>query len=215
MKRLFFILCCMLAVNSLCAQKLQTGYLFENFENAFVYYKDGRKFNVPLNYNLLTRQYEFIDQKDNDRKKEFTEPGMIVTIEVGKRRFLSPTEGATEIIQVEPAFYVTYQGIAQKKGASVGYGGTTTTGSASNYTGIKGNFIVGGIANDEKALIDIDKAYRVKVGKKMKTFYDKKRFLKLFPSEKEVLDKYIEDNKIDFGVIEQVLELYNYAMSLK
>lgn len=215
MRTLFLIVYWLLGISTLWGQDAKAVYLFDDFEDAFIYYKDGRRFNVPLNYNLLSRQYEFIDKNDNDRKKEFSEAGMIISIEVGKRKFLPPLEGATEIIQSEPAFYVAYQGVTKKKGVSVGYGGRTDTGSASSFTGIKGNFIVGGISNNEKTLINIDKAYQVKIGRKMKTFYNKKKFLKLFPEKREILEKHIGENKIDFNVVHQVLDLYNYAISLK
>lgn len=215
MRKLMLIAWWTLCIGTLWGQDSKAGYLFDSFENALIYYKDGRIFNVPLNYNLLSRQYEFIDKNDNNRKKEFSEAGMIVSIELGKRKFLPPSEGATEIIQPEPAFYVTYQGVAKKKSASVGYGGTTDSGAANSLTGIKGNFIVGGISADQKTLTSIDKVYRVRIGKKMKKFYDKKRFLKLFPRKENELDKYIEENKTNFDIVQQVLDLYNYAVGLK
>lgn len=215
MKRLLILLFCIAEFICLSAQSKQSGYLFKKNQDAIIYYKDGRQFSVPLNYNLLTRQYVFIDKSDNNQQKEFTEPAMIVVIEIGKRTFLPPSEGATERIQAEPPFHVEYQGTSKRAGVSVGYGGTTETASASNYSGMRGNFIVGGVESDNKILTGIDKVYKVKVGKKMRLFFDKKKFLKLFASQKEPLEKYIIDNHIDFGVTEQVLGLYNYAVGLK
>ena len=40
------------------------------------------------------------------------------------------------------------------------------------------------------------------------------KFLKAYPEHKEVLRKYIKDNDINFEVIEDVLQVYNHAVSL-
>lgn len=215
MKLLLTCLFCLAGYINSSAQTNNSAYLFDNFKDAVVYYKDGRGFNVPLNYNLLTKQYIFIDKKDDNREKEFSDPQLIAAIEIEKRIFLPPSEGATEIIQAEPPFYVEYQGVSKRSGSSVGYGGTTETGSASSYSGIKGNSVIGGIGTANTTIKHIDKAYKIKIGKKMKTFFNKTKFLKLFPNKKEMLDEYIKKEKIDFDNIEQVLKLYNHALTLK
>lgn len=191
-----------------------SGFLFSRFEDGFVYYRDGRRFNVPLNYNLITGQFIFIDKNDSNLKKEFTEPGMIVAIEVNGRTFLPPSEGATEIIQSEPPFHVSYRGMVKKE-RSVAYGGTTQTASVDSYSQIRGVGAIGGTDGTHKSLSDIDKEYKVKVGKKNKRFSNEKQFLKLFPNQKEVLSRYLEEKQVDFDNIPQVLALYNYAYNLK
>lgn len=209
------ILCLLLSgATRLFAQTEKSPFLFDDFKTAIIYYKDGRQFSVPLNYNLVTNQFLFIDKNDDNLEKEFTDPEMIVSIEIGKRFFLSPTEGATEIIQSVPQFYVQYQGVSKQKGTAVGYGGKTETASTSNYTNLRSGSIIGGAQATDRTLSGIDKSYKIKVGKKEKQFSYKKQFLKLYSTQKEVLNKYIEDNKISFDSIEQVLQLYNYAITL-
>ena len=216
MKRLFMMLASLIClVTAIFAQSEEnSSFLFPQFKDSFIYYRDGRRFNVPLNYNLITSQFIFIDKNDGDLKKEFTEPGMIVAIEVDGRTFLPPSEGATEVIQSEPAFYVSYRGMVKKE-RSVAYGGTTQTASVDSYSQIRGVGVIGGTDGTHKTLADIDNEYKVKVGKKSKRFSNEKQFLKLFPDKKEILIRYLEEKQVDFDNISQVLTLYNYAYNLK
>lgn len=195
-------------------EKSKGSYLFEQFKAGNIYYRDGRQFtNIPLNYNLITRQFVFIDKKDDSQEKEFTEPGMIIAIEIDKRTFLPPSQGVTEIIQAEPPFYVSYEGTIRNTKA-VSYGGETMTASVDTYSQIRGVGNVGGTDGTKKSLSAINKVYKVKIGKKNKRFSSKKDFLKLFPDKKEVLDKYAEEQQIDFDNVTQVLGFYNYALGL-
>lgn len=195
-------------------EKAKEGFLFNEFKNGNIYYRDGRQFtNIPLNYNLITHQFVFIDKKDGNQEKEFTEPGMIVAIEIDKRTFLPPSEGATEIIQAEPPFYVSYEGTIRRTKAT-SYGGETMTASVDTYSQIRGVGTVGGTEGTKQSLAATNKVYKIKVGKKNKRFTSAKDFLRLFPDKKEVLEKYIEEQKINFEDVNQVLGLYNYTLRL-
>lgn len=98
-----FIIILLLAIisgsNKLAAQIDSAQFLLRNFENGYVYYKDGRTFNVPLNYSLLIKKFLFQDQHDNNNIKEFSEPEMVATIKIGERIFLPTKDGATEVLQ--------------------------------------------------------------------------------------------------------------------
>ncbi len=50
--------------------------------------------------------------------------------------------------------------------------------------------------------------YIEKKNKRLKRFSTEKQFLKLFPKQKELLKKYIDENKVDFNSIEQVVKLF-------
>lgn len=217
MKRIYCLLLGLfsLAINEVVAQtESDSGFLFEKFKDCFIYYRDGRRFNVPLNYNLITHQFVFIDKQDDNQEKEFTEPGMIIAIEIDGRTFLPPSEGATEVIQSEPPFYVSYRGIVKKERA-VAYDGTTQTASVDSYSQIRGVGQIGGTDGTQKSVAAVEKEYKVKLGKRTKRFSNEKQFLKLFPDKKEALLRYLEEQQVDFGNIRQVLDLYNYARGLK
>lgn len=192
----------------------ESPYLFDSFQESYVQYKDGRRFAVPLNFNLVTGEYVFVDRSDG-LEKEFSEPELIAIIQIGTRKFL-PTQGkATEIIQAEPKFYVFYTGLKKKAPDKITYGGTTETASVDNYSGLAGKGIISGVEKNSRIVADVHKSYEVQVGKKSRGFYNKRSFLKIFPKKNRTnLDAFIDEHKIDFDSVEQVFELYQYAISL-
>ena len=103
------VLILILGLSVLGAQEKQTRYLFPEFTDSYIYYKDGRVFQVPTNYDLFENKFVFID-KDNE-KKEFSDPNMIVSVKADNRTFI-PISGneAAEVMQTEPRILVQYIG---------------------------------------------------------------------------------------------------------
>lgn len=67
----------------------------------------------------------------------------------------------------------------------------------------------------EKLILSrIDKIFRIERNGKQFRFLNEKQFLKAFPDHKEELKKYADDNKTDFNEIEDVLQIYNHAVTL-
>lgn len=185
------------------------SYLFKQFQDALVVYKDGRLFNVPANYNLLDNRFVFIDKADQDMEKEFSDLDLIAVIKMGGKDFLPTSGKATEVMQAHPRFYVSYVGYSRQAPKPLTYGGVTETASVDTYSGT-------GFINREQSggrvIKHIDKEYEVQIGKREKTFFNEKTFLKLFPKARhEELKDYIEKQNIDFNIPEQVLQLYMYS----
>ncbi|ULB35306.1 MULTISPECIES: hypothetical protein [Proteiniphilum] len=192
--------------------KSNSSYLFEDFQDAIIFYKDGRQFAVPLNFNLANGRYVFIDKTDQ-REKEFSDPSMVVAMHVGKRIFLMSEGKATEVIQADPKFHVSYTPLKKKAPAKVTYGGTTETASVDSYTGLTGKGIISGVRENNRVVADISRTYEVQLGKRNRNFYNKRSFLKIFPKDKKAnLESYIEENETDFDSVEQVFQLYQYAI---
>ena len=138
-----FIIILLLAIisgsNKLAAQIDSAQFLLRNFENGYVYYKDGRTFNVPLNYSLLIKKFLFhlniiLPCKANNNIKEFSEPEMVATIKIGERIFLPTKDGATEVLQKDPPIFVQYRGALKWEGKQVGYGGRSETSAVDSYS---------------------------------------------------------------------------------
>lgn len=193
----------------LSAQNSQSNdcYLFDKFQDCLIVYKDGRQFAAPVNYDLIQKHYVF---KDSDQQeKEFSDPELIAVLRIGERSFLIGKQAAIEVIQVQPKFNVIYTGDMRKAPQKTSYGGTTQTASVDTYYGLSGTIPASGVKNDQRIVTGINKTYEINIGKKNKQFYNKKSFLKLLPKEKQnELDKYIEDNNIDFTSTDQVLRLF-------
>ena len=72
MKRiLLFCLICIVHTTGLVAQIDSTQFLLKGFQDGYVFYKDGRQFQVPMNYSLLIKKFLFLDPNDNNNIKEF------------------------------------------------------------------------------------------------------------------------------------------------
>lgn len=208
MKHLFIVLVMLLVTSAVWCQEKTGQYLFPEFVSSYIYYKDGRVFQVPTNYDLLKNRFIFID-KDNE-KKEFSDPDMIVSIKVGDRTFRQISdEDVAEVIQAEPLILVQYLGDKRIK-KDLTFGGKTETASVDSYSNM-----VYGTGDDEKNTVvtKIDHQFYIE-NKKLKSFSTEKQFLKVFPKHKEELKKYIDENKVDFNSIDQVVKLCNYAFTL-
>lgn len=198
----------------LSAQTNKSGsiYLFEEFQDALVYYNDGRQFAVPLNFNFTTGRYVFIDKSDQ-QEKEFSDPNRVVALHIGERIFLMSEGKATEVIQAEPKLYVFYTGAKKKAPSNVTYGGTSETASVDTYSGLAGQGITSRSQANNRIITGVDKTYEAQVGKKQRRFYNQRSFLKIFPKVKrESLKLFIEAHEVDFDSIQSVLHLYQYAI---
>lgn len=201
-------------INSI-AQIDSTQFLFPSFQEALVTYKDGRQFRVAMNYNLVGGCFLFIDTYDNNEMKRIAEPEMVVNIKIANRIFLPTERGATEIIQTEPAFYVQYKGKIRNQEKLGAYGTRSATSAISTYSSIEANGISHKLETEKAYLMGIYKRYSISKNGKMKKFINEKQFLKIYPKQKKQLEQYIDKNQIDFNVVNQVLQLFNYAETLK
>ena len=209
MKYILILLISCFELFNVYSQEDNTPYLFPEFTKGYVYYKDGRIFHVPLNYNLFNGKFFFID--NDNIKKEFSDPNMVTSLKIGERTFLPVSSKETaELIQSEPKILVQYNGTRKIK-KDLTYGGKTETASVDSYSNL-----IYGTGNDDKnsVIVKIDYQFYIKKNKRLKGFSTKKQFLKIFSQHRELLKQYIDGNKIDFETIGEVKELCNYALSL-
>lgn len=188
-------------------------YLFEEFQDSYIYYKDGRVFSVPLNFDLAKGIYVFIDE--NKEENEFTDPDQVIAMHVKERIFLMSRGKATEVIQAEPKFHVFYSALKKQAPSDISYGGTSETASVDSYKRLGGKGLISGIQSDNRIVADVSKSYEARIGKRDRSFYNQRSFVRSFPKEKRAaIDTYIEEKEVDFNSTEQVLELYQYATEL-
>jgi len=197
------------------AQTEKTMFLFEDFQSGVVYYKDGRRFNAEVNYNLITRDFMFLDKQNNNQMLEFAEPEMISLVKVGERNFLYDNRIVSEVVQEDPFISVQYRGIIKTKGKNAGYGGRSETAAIDTHSGIyrDGQFHKFDMENSHE-LSRIAKTYQIVYKKKRQSFNSEKSFLKLFSYQSDSLKRYIKQNKIDFNSIDDMIFLINHAVSL-
>lgn len=212
MRQLIIILTVCLGTLKVFAQTEQKIYLFPEFTDAIVYYKDGRAFLVPINYDLIGGQFIFIDK--DKKKKEFSDPELVISVKINDRVFL-PTSGggAAEVIQSDPKLLVQYSGYARRK-KNLPYGGKTETASVGTVSNLYSSASNSALDTEELVVTNINYEFHIETNKRMKKFSTEKQFLRIFPKQKVKLKQYMDENKIDFRSIEQIIKLCNYALSL-
>lgn len=211
MKKIILLFIAIFTINMLSAQEVdKNSFLFDGFKDAVVIYKDGRQFSVPLNYNLKEERFIFIDKSDNLQKK-FANPELIGLVRVGHRCFvIDNNDLAKEVIQTAPLFYVMYVGNKKPAPKSTGFGGISEIASVDSYSSLPGNSISSGIKNIDIVVDGITKKYEADFNGKLRKFDDKNSFIKLMPKNKRMeIEKYINNNNINFENINQVLVVYN------
>ena len=188
-------------------------FLFEEYQNALIFYKDGRQFTAAVNFDLLNGHYLFIDSKDKE-PKQFSNPELIALLRIGTRSFLLGEKETTEVLQGDPLFQVTYSGNLRQAPKNITYGGTTQTAAVDTYAGYSGGGSIGTRQqSNNRIVIGVNKNYKAKFGKKNKRFNNKKTFLKAVPKEMQAeMERYIETEQTDFNDVKQVLELYKYIV---
>lgn len=200
---------------SLFAQREYPHFLFDDFTESTIVYRDGRQFKAKLNFSLLVNRFIFIDETDDNNLKEFGEPDKIAVVKAGERTFLMNRNGtAKEVLQTQPPITVQYKGKVKGEGKNAGYGGKSETSAIESRSTLYSGGQLHKLEGEKRIVYGIDKTYQIEKDKKTRTFISAKQFLKIYPKIKEQLETYIAENKVDFSSVEQVLALYNYADAL-
>lgn len=202
--------------STLSAQEANQEYLFNDFQQSLIYYKDGRVFGAKVNYNLARNAFMFIDQNDNDNIKLFAEPEMIRVLKIDDRIFqLAPRGLAQEYLSQEPYLTVTYRGKSRPEGKQVGYGGRSETAAVDSYSSIQRGGHSYKLETEKIILADVEKRYAIKRNGKTKTFQTAKQFVKLYPkNQREAIQVYIKNQNTDFDKPQQVVLLVKFAEAL-
>lgn len=190
-------------------------FLFDDYQETLILYKDGRQFTAPVNFDLLEGHFLFIDAKDK-HPKQFANPEMIALLRMGSRCFLLGEGEAVEVLQAESLFQVAYSGNLRQAPKSISYGGSTQTAAVDTYAGYSGGGALGSKQQSRhKMVVGINKNYKCEIGSKTKHFYDQKTFLKAFPKERRMqVEEYISQHEINFGNVQQVYELYRHIQKV-
>lgn len=209
---LFYFLCFTCLVN---AQKhSESPYLFECFQDATVYFKDGTKNHEKMNYNLLVNKFYFIDRADR-KLKVLSNPQDILLIKFGNRVFYMERNEGIEVLPTNPVLYVQYKGNMRKEASKGAYGQSAETSSVRTYGGAYAGSGERYDFNPEKLILGSRyNIYWVERKGKRKSFKNFKQFLKLYPKHKVELQQFIKVNNVNFSDVQQISRLYIHAESL-
>lgn len=213
MKRLVFIIAAVLCCTTFSFSQTKSPYLFSDFSEGQITYKNGQYTIEKVNFNLIDGNLYFIDKKDKELK--IASPiEQIASIKVGERIFQLSGDGWIELVNEEPELYVQYKTRTRAKARKAAFEGTTTVASVSTYSDFRDGGQQSILRDDDKEITEVLHTYwLVRNGNKIR-FTSFKQFVKFYPSKKDVLMQYIADKSIDFENVRAVVSLLKHAQSL-
>ena len=102
-----------------------------------------------------------------------------------------------------------------RKTKNLPYGGKTETASVGVISNLHSGTGSSSLDTENITVTNINHRFYIEKNKRLKRFTTEKQFLKLFPKQKEELKKYIDESKVDFNSIEQVVQLCNHAFTIE
>ena len=200
MRRIFiFIAFALCSLWQLRAQADTASFLFDKYEDAQVLLRAGGELKSKMNYSIVVNKFYFIDPQDK-QVKELANPGDILLIKIAGRTFYPESNGAgIEMLPTKPVVY----GTRSETTAVQSYGTITSNGQSYKLEG-------------EKIIVsNRHHVYWVEKDDKMKQFRNFKQLAKIYSKHRAEVEKYIEDNKVNFEDVDQIVKLCAYADSLK
>lgn len=198
---------------TLQAQNEETGFLFEDYADATIYFKGGLASEEKVNYNLLNNTLYFIDKQDGEIKSVSGIENLI-SVRVGGRTFLVEKDGLTEVLPTKPVIYVQYKAKGRTKAATAAYGGTSETSSTKSYSELRDGGSHARLKDLEFEISNLYNYYWIEKEEKKKKFTNFKQFLKIYPNHKNILESYIKEQNIDFEDVDAIVNLCLYAEKL-
>lgn len=215
MKQYLLILSLIFSTIIVSAQnKQESPYLFDGFQEAVIFFKDGSQFHEKMNYHLLVEKFYFIDRADN-KVKVLSNPQDIQVIKFGNRVFYTEGDKGVEVLPTNPVLYVQYKGNMRKEATKGAYGQPTETSSVRTYGGTYSGRGEHYDFSPEKLILGSRyNVYWLERKGKKKAFKNFKQFMKLYSGHKEELEQFINDNHVDFNDVQQITMLCIHAESL-
>lgn len=216
-KRLHFSLCTLMCFCNLFAQEVQDyGFLFPQFTNGLVNFKNKTNTQAFLNYSTINQEMVFIDK--DSTIMEFINTSDIASVTIDDRSFIPiPSKRFFfEVIRTKNgSFYVQYVSYLVSQGKATAYGAyseTVAQTSIGNITNSSSRYLK--LQPDEKFRMKREEFFYLKSGNKYKKIISVKSFSKLFKGQSSQIEKFAEDNSINFSKSDDIAKIAEYAFDL-
>ena len=210
MRRIFiFIAFALCSLWQLRAQADTASFLFDKYEDAQVLLRAGGELKSKMNYSIVVNKFYFIDPQDK-QVKELANPGDILLIKIAGRTFYPESNGAgIEMLPTKPVVYVQYKATARKEAPMGAYGTRSETTAVQSYGTITSNGQSYKLEGEKIIVSNRHHVYWVEKDDKMKQFRNFKQLAKIYSKHRAEVEKYIEDNKVNFEDVDQSVNLCN------
>lgn len=185
--------------------------LLPEFREGVVIMKDSKPFSAMLNYNLLEQR---MVTELNGTYRYSKDPALIDSVLIGDRVFIPVDDKFYEVISYGRfTFMVQHRATLIEKGDDVGYGvKSQSTGPTQQkrfeMNGYWGNVAYLDIPADGE--VKIAPVFWVRQGTSLEKFINAKQLMKIIPEYREVIQTYIDKEKLNFKSVEDLTELGDY-----
>lgn len=187
-------------------------YIFDEFKNGKVVYKNGAVVYAKLNYDPLNQRMLFLSPSDNSLL-EIVNPSDISYINIEGRMFeqIKGNLFYERINYNDLILYIQWRSKAISEGKPSGYGTTSTTSAITSVSVINKEGRTIPLNVSEKFNYKPDNFYYVKINNTQKRFSTPDSLAKLFKAHKKEIKKYIKENKLDFDNPEDIKSAVEYC----
>lgn len=200
----------------LSAQKnlVLSHYIFPEFVNGVILMKDGTKINVPLNYNSASEQVVFIKNGQKLALADETIP-TIDTVYMSDKKFILESGSFMEVKSGSNYdLFIGYKCDVTPPAIERGYGIKSSMGTVNTYSKMYGS---GGIVYE----LELPKDFKIKpfvvfklrVNDKIHNFRTEKQLLRIFNNQKEKVQNYRRETKLDMNNIESIEDFIRHMQS--
>lgn len=210
--RLILLLLISALSSTLLAQDKKTPFLFDKFEKGTLFFKDGTRGESLFNYNTVDEKLVFISP--DSAVMEIANPSKTTIAKIGERVFEHVRNGMYyERIEVAPntLLYVRWHSTMLSEGKAGAYGTKSTASSVESKSSMYGTSGYAELSVNESFAVKSKNNYFMKVKNKFKNVTDVSSFVKLFKENKEDVEKYIKEENIDWGNLEDVKKTVAYC----
>ena len=216
MKNYYFFLLFSLCVLTSSAQVNDPLFIFDQFYNAKIHFKNRSVTVASMNYDAVNDKMYY---KDNGNLMELSNQEMIDSISwAGKRCFITYGKNYLEKINLENGTcYIAWR-IKKVNVGSAGAYGTTTQAKVESISVRSMGVFSATDAKDHSADVFQQKnanEYYLPIDGKMKKVSSLKHLYKLYPAHADVIKEYVDKEKIKMTEPLLALQLLNYCMGLE
>lgn len=186
--------------------------LFERFIEGYVLLKSGAVEQVPLNYNTNDQNIYFIS---DGKYMVLSDLESVDTIFLQNKKFI-PFKGTIYEVIADPvssaAVYVSYTNKQRPLVATADHNGSSrqTSNQVSNTVS---DVYANGLSKPKA--VEIQKHYWFEKNKKMYKADNEKQVTKIFPARSAAIEKFIQENNINFIIDGDMLKLASFCNARK
>lgn len=191
-------------------------YAFEEFTDGTVLFKKGNVSRAKLNYSYLLGELQFIDP--TGKIMAIANPQEVNLVTIGNRRFVNKagSEFMELLVNGDISLCVARKGAVTKLGKSgVGYGSSTSASSTVKSLELLDYETLNDTKAIDNVVVSLDNTYFLLSSGKKTPIKGLKTYLKALPNDKSsFVEKYVEDNKVNFKKESDLIKLTEYCNQL-